>query len=238
MVGRVWIVNMKAVEENQCEPIKPTLKMPPPTLESRFGHWMMLNTDVEITLYTPSIVVTPFYALSAFTATTIRRLYSYIFKWLTFTFAGLSGAACGAFFCADCTVKAACERFPWQFYSCKALDFTLDNPCGGRACLLRRRLYVIYPSFPDHPPLLCLPLAPLQIVAAILAIAGIVMMTYADGFHSHSVIGITFVVASASMSALYKVRLSIWQHYHAHKTFLKWHLCCGHLWINHLSRAS
>lgn len=45
----------------------------------------------------------------------------------------------------------------------------------------------------------------LQIVAAILAIAGIVMMTYADGFHSHSVIGITFVVASASMSALYKV---------------------------------
>ncbi|KAF1375841.1 hypothetical protein PFLUV_G00224380 [Perca fluviatilis] len=44
-----------------------------------------------------------------------------------------------------------------------------------------------------------------QIVAAILAIAGIVMMTYADGFHSHSVIGITLVVASASMSALYKV---------------------------------
>lgn len=46
----------------------------------------------------------------------------------------------------------------------------------------------------------------MQIVAAILAIAGIVMMTYADGFHSHSVIGITLVVASASMSALYKVR--------------------------------
>ncbi|XP_047191276.1 putative thiamine transporter SLC35F3 [Scophthalmus maximus] len=46
---------------------------------------------------------------------------------------------------------------------------------------------------------------PPQIVAAILAIAGIVMMTYADGFHSHSVIGITLVVASASMSALYKV---------------------------------
>ncbi|KAI4884676.1 hypothetical protein NFI96_030823 [Prochilodus magdalenae] len=42
------------------------------------------------------------------------------------------------------------------------------------------------------------------IVAAILAIAGIVMMTYADGFHSHSVIGITLVVASASASALYK----------------------------------
>ncbi|XP_071337003.1 solute carrier family 35 member F3 isoform X3 [Trachinotus anak] len=44
-----------------------------------------------------------------------------------------------------------------------------------------------------------------RIVAAILAIAGIVMMTYADGFHSHSVIGITLVVASASMSALYKL---------------------------------
>lgn len=48
-----------------------------------------------------------------------------------------------------------------------------------------------------------------QIVAAILAIAGIVMMTYADGFHSHSVIGITLVVASASMSALYKVFVTI-----------------------------
>lgn len=42
-------------------------------------------------------------------------------------------------------------------------------------------------------------------MAAILAIAGIVMMTYADGFHSHSVIGIALVVGSASMSALYKV---------------------------------
>ncbi|XP_078255222.1 solute carrier family 35 member F3 isoform X2 [Rhinoraja longicauda] len=44
-----------------------------------------------------------------------------------------------------------------------------------------------------------------RIVAAIFAIAGIVMITYADGFHSHSVIGIALVVASASMSALYKV---------------------------------
>ncbi|KAM9003074.1 solute carrier family 35 member F3 [Sarcophilus harrisii] len=44
-----------------------------------------------------------------------------------------------------------------------------------------------------------------RIVAAILAIAGIVMMTYADGFHNHSVIGIALVVGSASMSALYKV---------------------------------
>ncbi|KAJ8365229.1 hypothetical protein SKAU_G00140600 [Synaphobranchus kaupii] len=45
----------------------------------------------------------------------------------------------------------------------------------------------------------------MQIVAAILAIAGIVMMTYADGFHSRSVIAISFVVASASTSAMYKV---------------------------------
>ncbi|XP_077202176.1 solute carrier family 35 member F3 isoform X3 [Paroedura picta] len=44
-----------------------------------------------------------------------------------------------------------------------------------------------------------------RIVAAILAIAGIVMMTYADGFHSYSVIGIALVVGSASMSAMYKV---------------------------------
>lgn len=71
---------------------------------------------------------------------------------------------------------------------------------------------VAHPSLTDVPPSLPLPLLPsfspslsLQIVAAILAIAGIVMMTYADGFHSHSVIGITLVVASASMSALYKV---------------------------------
>ncbi|XP_062374784.1 putative thiamine transporter SLC35F3a [Sardina pilchardus] len=44
-----------------------------------------------------------------------------------------------------------------------------------------------------------------RIVAAILSIAGIVMMTYADGFHSYSVFGISLVVASASMAALYKV---------------------------------
>lgn len=63
-----------------------------------------------------------------------------------------------------------------------------------------REPHVAHPSSAD----VLLSLPP-QIVAAILAIAGIVMMTYADGFHSHSVIGITFVVASASMSALYKV---------------------------------
>lgn len=64
---------------------------------------------------------------------------------------------------------------------------------GGSTC---------HPTFcPDHHFL-----PSIQIVAAILAIAGIVMMTYADGFHSHSVIGIALVVGSASMSALYKVR--------------------------------
>lgn len=135
--------------------------------------------------------------------------------------------------------KTRLWMIPWQFYSCKALDFTADNPSGGRTCLLRMiRACLCYLSiFPRSPPPLCLSLALLQIVAAILAIAGIVMMTYADGFHSHSVIGITFVVASASMSALYKVCLSIWQHYYTHKTFLKWHLCCRHLWVNSLSRA-
>lgn len=67
-----------------------------------------------------------------------------------------------------------------------------------------RKWHVVHHSA-DVPPLLLSVLFSPQIVAAILAIAGIVMMTYADGFHSHSVIGITFVVASASMSALYKV---------------------------------
>uniref|UniRef100_A0A671N429 Solute carrier family 35 member F3a n=1 Tax=Sinocyclocheilus anshuiensis TaxID=1608454 RepID=A0A671N429_9TELE len=44
-----------------------------------------------------------------------------------------------------------------------------------------------------------------RIVAAILAIGGIVMMTYADGFHSYSVIGISLVVGSALTAAIYKV---------------------------------
>ncbi|XP_068080744.2 putative thiamine transporter SLC35F3a isoform X1 [Danio rerio] len=44
-----------------------------------------------------------------------------------------------------------------------------------------------------------------RIVAAVLAIGGIVMMTYADGFHSYSVIGISLVVGSASTAAIYKV---------------------------------
>ncbi|XP_062859809.1 putative thiamine transporter SLC35F3a isoform X2 [Trichomycterus rosablanca] len=45
----------------------------------------------------------------------------------------------------------------------------------------------------------------IRVVAAILAIAGIVMITYADGFRGHSVIGISLVVGSASTAAMYKV---------------------------------
>ncbi|KAJ8396077.1 hypothetical protein AAFF_G00026090 [Aldrovandia affinis] len=48
-----------------------------------------------------------------------------------------------------------------------------------------------------------------RIVAAILAVAGIVMMTYADGFHSRSATGISLVVASASTSAMYKVLFKV-----------------------------
>ncbi|XP_052589349.1 solute carrier family 35 member F4 isoform X2 [Peromyscus californicus insignis] len=44
-----------------------------------------------------------------------------------------------------------------------------------------------------------------QIVAAIMAITGIVMMAYADNFHADSIIGVAFAVGSASTSALYKV---------------------------------
>lgn len=46
-----------------------------------------------------------------------------------------------------------------------------------------------------------------QIVAAIMAITGIVMMAYADGFHGDSFVGVALAVGSASTSALYKVRL-------------------------------
>ncbi|KAK2536590.1 Slc35f4 [Columba livia] len=45
----------------------------------------------------------------------------------------------------------------------------------------------------------------LQIVAAIMAITGIVMMAYADGFQGDSIIGVAYAVGSASTSALYKV---------------------------------
>ncbi|XP_035266553.1 solute carrier family 35 member F4 isoform X1 [Anguilla anguilla] len=44
-----------------------------------------------------------------------------------------------------------------------------------------------------------------RIVAAIMAITGIVMMAYADGFHGDSIIGVALAVGSASTSALYKV---------------------------------
>ena len=45
----------------------------------------------------------------------------------------------------------------------------------------------------------------LQIVAAILSITGIVMLAYADGFHSESIKGVALAVGSASTSAIYKV---------------------------------
>ncbi|KAM4690726.1 solute carrier family 35 member F4 isoform 1-T1 [Rhinophrynus dorsalis] len=44
-----------------------------------------------------------------------------------------------------------------------------------------------------------------RIVAAIMAITGIVMMAYADGLHGDSIIGVALAVGSASASALYKV---------------------------------
>lgn len=65
-----------------------------------------------------------------------------------------------------------------------------------------------------HPPFLFLlidaeslmALNLFQIVAAIMAITGIVMMAYADGFHGDSFVGVALAVGSASTSALYKVR--------------------------------
>lgn len=38
-----------------------------------------------------------------------------------------------------------------------------------------------------------------------MAITGIVMMAYADGFQGDSIIGVAYAVGSASTSALYKV---------------------------------
>lgn len=38
-----------------------------------------------------------------------------------------------------------------------------------------------------------------------MAITGIVMMAYADGFHGDSITGVAYAVGSASTSALYKV---------------------------------
>lgn len=41
-----------------------------------------------------------------------------------------------------------------------------------------------------------------------MAITGIVMMAYADGFHGDSFVGVALAVGSASTSALYKVRVT------------------------------
>ncbi|KAJ7996346.1 hypothetical protein DPEC_G00236150 [Dallia pectoralis] len=46
-----------------------------------------------------------------------------------------------------------------------------------------------------------------RIVAVILSITGIVMMAYADGFHSDSITGVALGVGSASTAAFYKVLL-------------------------------
>uniref|UniRef100_I3MG90 Solute carrier family 35 member F4 n=1 Tax=Ictidomys tridecemlineatus TaxID=43179 RepID=I3MG90_ICTTR len=48
-----------------------------------------------------------------------------------------------------------------------------------------------------------------RIVAAIMAITGIVMMAYADNFHADSIIGVAFAVGSASTSALYKFNILV-----------------------------
>ncbi|XP_044915900.1 solute carrier family 35 member F4 isoform X2 [Panthera onca] len=66
-----------------------------------------------------------------------------------------------------------------------------------------------------------------RIVAAIMAITGIVMMAYADNFHTDSIIGVAFAVGSASTSALYKVEH--WSSFAA----LPWGYLCGMagLWL-------
>ena len=55
---------------------------------------------------------------------------------------------------------------------------------------------------------LCFEYCSTQIVAAILSITGIVMLAYADGFHSNSITGVALGVGSASTSAFYKVKTS------------------------------
>ena len=42
-----------------------------------------------------------------------------------------------------------------------------------------------------------------------MAITGIVMMAYADGFHGDSFVGVALAVGSASTSALYKVQYNL-----------------------------
>ncbi|MBN3304852.1 S35F4 protein, partial [Amia calva] len=48
-----------------------------------------------------------------------------------------------------------------------------------------------------------------KIVAVILSITGIVMMAYADGFHSDSITGVALAVGSASTSAFYNVLVKL-----------------------------
>ncbi|KAL6472071.1 hypothetical protein MHYP_G00182590 [Metynnis hypsauchen] len=48
-----------------------------------------------------------------------------------------------------------------------------------------------------------------RIVAAILSITGIVMLAYADGFHSNSITGVALGVGSASTLAFYKVETTL-----------------------------
>ncbi|XP_055087059.1 solute carrier family 35 member F4 isoform X2 [Periophthalmus magnuspinnatus] len=64
-----------------------------------------------------------------------------------------------------------------------------------------------------------------RIVAAIMAITGIVMMAYADGFHGDSFVGVALAVGSASTSALYKHWGSL--------SSLPWGYLCGlaGLWL-------
>uniref|UniRef100_A0A4W4F893 Si:ch211-263p13.7 n=1 Tax=Electrophorus electricus TaxID=8005 RepID=A0A4W4F893_ELEEL len=70
-----------------------------------------------------------------------------------------------------------------------------------------------------------------RIVAAILSITGIVMMSYADGFHSDSITGVALGVGSASTSAFYKVQIT-----HTFNGFLvglhSWF--CALLYISHV----
>ncbi|KAM3871475.1 solute carrier family 35 member F4 isoform 1-T1 [Diretmus argenteus] len=72
-----------------------------------------------------------------------------------------------------------------------------------------------------------------RIVAAIMAITGIVMMAYADGFHGDSFVGVALAVGSASTSALYKVRL----HHHRLNPLRDW-LCTAVLFKMFLGSAN
>lgn len=98
-------------------------------------------------------------------------------------------------------------------YCChKAFVFLLswivlkDRFMGVRVCMKTNKIALLRPFFILYSLLIVINLH-LQIVAAIMAITGIVMMAYADGFHGDSFVGVALAVGSASTSALYKVRL-------------------------------